>query len=201
MKYIETKTVNCPKCGAALVVKNSKNEQTKTIVCPNCKFKSFVKFALQEPPMEAHTILTKPKQPVDDGATRLERGNKQNSIGISGEETILSSSTKTAKKAFLVFEGEQYLLHEGRNIIGRKGNTSAATVQIASNDRYMSRLHCCIDITVLSTGNMKAVLSNYQNKNVTTINGNQLETGDEIRLSDGNTITMGGTTVTFITKE
>ena len=197
VRYIQTKTVNCPKCGAGLVVKNSKNEQTKTIVCPNCKYKSFVRFPLQESPIEAHTVLAKAQQPVDDGATRYERDYNQN----SDDETILITSINISKEAFLVFEGEKYLLYEGRNIIGRKGKTSAATIQIASNDRYMSRQHCCIDVTVLPTGNMKVVLSNYQNKNFTIINGHQLENGDKIRLSDGNTITMGETTVTFLTKE
>ena len=99
--------------------------------------------------------------------------------------------------ARLVFEDQPYFLEEGQNIIGRKGNTSKATVQIATDDRYMSRQHCSITITTLPDGTKKAVLSNYQNKNLTTIDGQEIETGDAIRLVNGNRITMGHTTVFF----
>ena len=37
----------------------------------------------------------------------------------------------------------------------------------------------------------------YQNKNLTSVDGQPIETGDTIRLTDGNSITMGHTTVTF----
>ena len=86
---------------------------------------------------------------------------------------------------------------EGKNIVGRKGNTSKATVQIATDDHYMSRQHCAINVTTLPDGTIKAVLSNYQNKNCTKVEGQEIETGDAIRLSDGNQITMGHTTVIF----
>jgi pSer/pThr/pTyr-binding forkhead associated (FHA) protein len=88
-------------------------------------------------------------------------------------------------------------LEEGRNIVGRKGTTSKATVQIATEDRYMSRQHCSITVTTLPDGTKKAVLSNYQNKNLTTVDGQEIETGDEIRLTNGDRITMGHTTVVF----
>ena len=61
----------------------------------------------------------------------------------------------------------------------------------------MSRQHCSITITTLPDGSMKAVLSNYQNKNLTLIDGQEIETGDAIRLTNGNAIKMGHTTVTF----
>ena len=61
----------------------------------------------------------------------------------------------------------------------------------------MSRQHCIINVSTLSDGSKKAVLSNYQNKNSTTIDGQLIGKGDEIRLTDGNSITMGHTTVTF----
>jgi len=46
-------------------------------------------------------------------------------------------------------------------------------------------------------GTLKAVLSNYQNKNQTSVDGQPVNGGDAIRLTDGNAITMGHTTVTF----
>ncbi len=96
-----------------------------------------------------------------------------------------------------MYGGACYPLEEGQNIVGRKGNTSKASVQIATDDRYMSRQHCSITVTTLPDGTKKAVLSNYMNKNLTSVNGQEIETGDAIRLTDGNSITMGHTTVTF----
>mgnify|MGYP002624168134 CR=1 FL=1 len=205
---MQTKLVQCPHCGAGLRVENSKNELKKLITCPNCKKKTYVKFAKDEEPLEAHTVFVSPKRKaptIDDGETRLEPSFNSAETKLAdnrlGEETILNSSNQRKEKPRLVFEGQSYHLKDGRNIVGRKGNTSNATIQIPTNDRFMSRQHCCIDVSILSDGTKKIVVSNYKNKNVTKINGQQLETGDAIRLSDGNTITMGGTTVTFLTKE
>jgi len=96
-----------------------------------------------------------------------------------------------------MYGGVEYPLEDGQNIIGRKGQTSKATIQIETPDRYMSRQHCSITVNQLPDGTMKAVLCNYQNKNLTSIDGQEIETGDAIRLTNGNSITMGHTTVIF----
>jgi uncharacterized protein YbaR (Trm112 family) len=204
---MQTKLVQCPHCGTGLRVDNPKNELKKIITCPNCKKKTYVKFAKEEEPLEAHTVYVTPKRkcsPVDDGETRLETSFNSAETRLvdnqMGAETILSSSNQKKVTPLLAFEGQNHNLKDGRNIIGRKGHTSKATIQIPTNDRYMSRQHCCIEVSTLSDGTKKAVISNYQNKNLTKINGQQIETGDEVRLSNGNTITMGGTTVTFLIK-
>jgi hypothetical protein len=135
-----------------------------------------------------------PKKPsVDYGATQL----AGNAYGATVLATPKEKPTKDSCNARLVFDDKPYFLEEGRNIIGRKGSTSRATVQIATEDRYMSRQHCSIKVTTLPDGTKKAVLSNYQNKNLTTVDGQEIETGDEIRLTNGDRITMGHTTVTF----
>ena len=188
---MQTKRIKCPKCGVVLDVKNSKNEEVKQITCPSCRTLLQVKFQPQQEPMEAKTFYAPPKQPVaDNGATRL--------VGSSfGATQLVMAPKKEASKAILQFGGVSYPLEEGQNIIGRKASTSKATVQIETADRYMSRQHCSITVTTLPDGKKKAVLSNYQNKNQTTIDGQSIETGDAIRLTDGNSITMGHTTITF----
>ena len=108
------------------------------------------------------------------------------------EETLLAPSS-----ARLIVGNRSYPLSPGRNIVGRSGETSEATVPIASEDRYMSRQHCCIDVKMRSNGLILAVLSNYHNKNVIKVNGHLIKKGDSVQLSDGNTIMMGHTTVTF----
>lgn len=187
---MQTKRIQCPKCGVVLDVKNSKNEEVKQITCPQCRSILQVKFTPQQAPIEAQTFYS-PKRPSEDNGTTELAG------GSYGVTQLASSSPMKNQSAQLIFNGVNYDLEEGQNIVGRKGNTSKATVQIATDDRYMSRQHCAIKVTTLPDGKKKAVLSNYQNKNLTTIDGQDIETGDEIRLTDGNQIKMGHTTVTF----
>ena len=188
---MQTKRIICPKCNAVLDVKNSQNEALKQITCPSCKAILQVKFQPQQEPMEAKTFYPAPGQPTaNSGTTQL-------AVAGYGATQIAADSQKPEASAMLTFGGKSYPLKEGQNIVGRKATSSHATVQIETSDRYMSRQHCIINVTSLPDGCKKAVLSNYQNKNQTTVNGQPINMGDEIRLTDGNIITMGHTTVTF----
>lgn len=189
---MQIKRIQCPNCKVILDVKNSKDEEVKLIKCKNCGAPLEVPFRPQQEPLEAHTYIAEPKKPsVDNGATQL-------AAGLAGATQLAMPKEKPqSSSARLVFDDQPYFLEEGQNIIGRKGTTSKATVQIATDDRYMSRQHCAITVTTLPDGTKKAVLSNYQNKNLTTIDGQEIETGDAIRLVNGNRIKMGHTTVVF----
>ena len=202
---MQTKRIICPKCKAVLDVTNSKNETLKQITCPSCKTILQVKFPPQQEqpqqePIEAHTYYAPSMRSMaDSGATQLAGAGGETVLGggLSGATQLYMPTQKTTSTAKLTFEGNDYPLEEGRNIVGRKGTTSKATVQIATEDRYMSRQHCSITVTTLPDGTKKAVLSNYQNKNLTSVDGQEIETGDEIRLTNGDRITMGHTTVVF----
>lgn len=201
---MQTKKIKCPNCDVVLEVKNSKNETVKQITCPQCKAVLKVNFPPEQEPIEAKTYYAPPKQKpadngatqyggVDDGTTRFDGVD----VGTTQYEPHLAKKDSSAQ---LVYDGQTYDLEEGQNIVGRKGTTSKATVQIETTDRYMSRQHCSIKVTTLPDGTKKVVLSNYQNKNATMVNGQKIETGDEIRLTDGNSITMGHTTIIFNNK-
>ena len=187
---MQTKRIKCPSCGVVLDVKNSKNEEVKQITCPQCQVVLQVRFSPQQEPIEAPTYYAPKSSAADNGATQL-------AGGAYGATQLATSLPKTVKSAKLMYDGVSYELSEGQNIVGRKGTTSKATVQIATEDHYMSRQHCAINVTTLPDGTIKAVLSNYQNKNCTMVEGQEIETGDAIRLSDGNQITMGHTKVIF----
>lgn len=191
---MQTKRIICPKCKAVLEVKNSKNELEKQIACPSCRTALKVKFPPQQEPMEAKTYIAPPKQPADNGATQL-------AAEIGGATQLMADVPKQETTATLLYGGKTYPLEEGQNVVGRKANTSTATVQIETDDRYMSRQHCVVTVTTLPDGTKKVVLCNDQNKNATTIDGVPIEKGDQIRLTDGNGITMGRTTVTFKIQE
>lgn len=189
---MQTKRIKCPNCQVILDVTNSKDEEVKHITCPNCKAVLQVKFPPQQAPLEAHTYYAPRKKPsTDSGTTQL--------TGSSDGATHLVSLNDISKEsnACLVFDEKSYPLEEGQNIVGRKATISQATIQIDTDDRYMSRQHCAITVTTLPDGTKKAVLSNFQNKNKTIVNGQEIETGDAIRLVDGNHITMGHTTIVF----
>jgi hypothetical protein len=198
---MQTKRIKCPNCQVVLEVTNSKNEEVKQITCPKCQAVLQVKFPPQQAPLEAETYYAPKKTVADNGATQLagvNNGETQLAGGSYGATQLATPKEKAqSSSARLVFEDKPYFLEEGQNIIGRKGNTSKADIQIATDDRYMSRQHCSITVTTLPDGTKKAVLSNYQNKNLTTIDGQEIETGDAIRLVNGNRITMGHTTVVF----
>lgn len=184
------KRVMCPNCNVVLDVKNSKNETEKLITCPSCSMPLKVTFSAQQEPLEAKTFLATPKQKTTGyGATQL--------TGNSYATELATHKPKADAIAKLMYGGVEYPLEDGQNIIGRKGQTSKATIQIETPDRYMSRQHCSITVNQLPDGTMKAVLCNYQNKNLTSIDGQEIETGDAIRLTNGDSITMGHTTVIF----
>jgi len=203
-----TKRIMCPKCRAVLDVKNLQNELVKQITCPSCQSVLQVTFQpQQEPPrqepVEAKTFYAppKPKQPAsDNGETQLAGGTGGETMlggSFGGATQLFTPSQKPTATPKITFGGKIYPLKDGRNIVGRHGETSQATVQIETADRYMSRQHCSITVTTLPDGTKKSVLSNYQNKNLTSVDGQPIETGDTIRLTDGNSITMGHTTVNF----
>ena len=202
---MQTKRIICPKCKAVLDVTNSKNETLKQITCPSCKTILQVKFPPQQEqpqqePIEAHTYYAPSKRPMaDSGETQLAGAGGETVLGggLSGATQLYTPTQKTTATVKLTFGGKEYPLSEGQNIVGRQGATSKATVQIETADRYMSRQHCSITVSTLPDGTKKAVLSNYQNKNLTSIDGQEIETGDEIRLTNGDRITMGHTTVVF----
>lgn len=187
---MQIKRVKCPKCNLVLDVKNSQNETVKRIVCPQCRAELQVKFEPQQQPMEARTYYAPRPQQVAYGETQLG--------GFSSGETKLSlPEGKGEKMAKLVCGERDYALKEGVNIVGRCATKTEATVQIATDDSYMSRMHVRIEVRKLSGGGQKVVLSNYKNRNQTCINNHLIETGDEIRLADGDQIKMGKTIITF----
>ena len=192
---MQTKRITCPKCGVVLEVKNTKDEEVKQVTCPKCKTLLKVKFAQ---PIEAPTYYGGPK-PGAEGATQLGGLSGATVLGgiKSGETQLVVPSAKASFTPHLSFDGKDYSLLEGQNIIGRKASSSQATVQIETTDRYMSRQHISITVSTLPDGTKKAVLSNYQNKNQTIVDGQEITTGDKIHLTDGDKITMGHTTVVF----
>ena len=108
-----------------------------------------------------------------------------------------SSSAKTRDTASLEYKGQSFKLSEGRNIIGRKAESSLATIQIPTDDKFMSRQHCVINVSTSAKGEVTAILINFQNKNSTEVNGKVIKDGKQVTLTDGCEITLGHTLLIF----
>ena len=197
---METKNIKCPSCGVVLSVKNSKDEAVKLITCPQCKATLSVRFKPQKP-LEANTHLANGQQQAG-GETQYgpsaNQGETQLADGFTDHgETQQRTHHMVAETACLEVDGRTYQLYEGVNTVGRKALSSQASVQIVTADHYMSRQHAKIVVTRLAGGKLKAVISNDRNKNISTIDGQDLLQGDAIVLSDGDRIVMGKTTVIY----
>lgn len=120
---------------------------------------------------------------------------------VDGETEYHSGKHDKAGKPILEYEGKEYPLAVGENIIGRKANSSSAAVQIDTSadaaSRTMSREHLKIRVIKLSGGKYKSTVSVYKAKNPTSINGELLGEEDCIVLHTGDRIKMGSVTVVF----
>jgi pSer/pThr/pTyr-binding forkhead associated (FHA) protein len=108
------------------------------------------------------------------------------------------AAPKTIKHGKLKVGDQYYTLRMGSNVVGRKANSSEANIQIVTTDMFMSRQHALIKMTKVANGSMKALISNFQNKHVTYVNGMELVENDEVLLINGAQIKMGKTIVEYI---
>lgn len=159
----------------------------RKIVCPNCMGVMPVRNTTGQPVMEvtcqqcdarlAVRFLALERQPADD------------------QETILDLKPAAHRGYCLKLAGQSYPLAQGMNIIGRMATSSEATVQIMTDSRKMSRMHARID--VLPTSSHQALLSNWHNKNATSVNGQPLDEGGTVTLKPGDRVMMGDVELVF----
>lgn len=203
MVAMETKRIKCPSCGVLLDVRNSQNEAVKMITCPQCKAQLKVMFSQQHAATPQSFGETEYVGNSNGETQYVNRDNGEtryvghSSSPSQSDETILAGKKEEVTPGYLLYGGQKYPLGFGNNVIGRKATTSQATVQIATNDRYMSRQHLAIQVCKVSTDNVRVVVSNYHNKNASYVNGELLNEGDQLVLTEGSIIKMGNTTVVY----
>ena len=170
-----TLKIKCPNCGAVLTVRNMEGIEAKRVTCPVCKMNHpFTEF-------KKPTVAAPKDDKTDYSDTELPMADSASSIGrLQDVET-----------------GRVYPLRLGTNSIGRKADSSSATVQIETEDKKMSRQHITIEVKQLSNGTYKHTLSNAQNKNATLVNGTKLESNDKVVLNGGESKTLARTKLHF----
>lgn len=190
--------IKCPHCKVTLDVRNSTGAAEKEITCPNCHTNLMVKFKqVAVPPSQPQPANTEPRTTADnlyaDGQAQTPAAYTDTS-----ETMVTSLPIFDAIMGKLLYNGKKYMLQMGINTIGRKAETSKASLQIETDDRSMSRLHSVIKVTRLLDGTLRTTIENADNKNLTYVGGQLLIDGDTIVLNDGDVIKMGNAYVTFV---
>lgn len=192
--------VKCPACGKVLILPDSPDINTKTFTCPVCKEKHVVgncKRVVDQPT---------PKAPAGEETqygpsfSRTSGGEETQYVGSNqnagGEETRMFTAQQPKVGALIDNFGRAYQLKIGINTIGRKANSSTASLQIETLDRSMSRSHAVVEVRNAG-GQVVHILKNGANKNPSYLNGTILGPSDQLVLNNGNRIKLGNTELTF----
>lgn len=213
----QTITIMCPEpgCRTLLGIKQTPGVEEKAITCPKCKktrsFKEYIPVKLLKCPHcdSQITLLAsafkpggsitcpKCKNSVPLGG---EGGHKQVKEEDSGTLPTYMGLTEIGK--IMQYEPARiFPLKLGINTIGRKADSSEATIQIETNDKKASRVHIQILVDRLKDGSYRHTLMNAKNLNKTLVSGKRIENGDKIILLGGETIQMAYTIIKFIGEE
>lgn len=172
--------IQCGKCGEKLKVdENTLGSGHRIVLCSKCGTKNRVPLIASTPP--------KPTGPANKPATEGPQDNELGWIVIHDEVT----------------KARIYPLMPGKNIIGRKCETTPPEVNLAieTEDKYMSRNHCVIEVLQAKNGMTDFILSDSGSRNGTFLNGKpqKLNTYDEIYLKDRDCVQIGRTKVVLKT--
>lgn len=96
-----------------------------------------------------------------------------------------------------LFSRKRYHLRAGSNVIGRKDNKATSDVEF--DDPEMSRRSVKIDAIPDGEGNFTFMLTVLKSLNPVTVNDQTITPEEVVRLNNGDTITLGKTTLTFKT--
>lgn len=197
--------ITCKKCNSRLKIANTASPIVK---CGNCGYPNPVVVSAQArgseaPPVAKVTPSSVPippsipnPRPVVGGATPPNQMPKQ-------EVGWLVVHDENAPQ-------QTHLLRVGRQVLGRQNIASPCDIMITTQDAYMSRNHCVLEVKPNRAGSYEYLLSDRKMTNGTpapmSANGTfvnalpkPLQPNDMIYLNDGDTIQMGQTKVVIKT--
>lgn len=191
--------IKCPTCGKVLRLQDAPNINAASFTCPVCEEKHVVgkcqRYVEQPKPMFSSGDETR------YGGASAQQGGDETRIGSQpqcggSDETRIGSASSPAVGVLVDNLGRTYQLRSGINTIGRKAASSPASVQIATDDRTMSRSHAVIEVSHAG-GKTIHILRNGANKNPSFLNGSLIGQHDQLILNNGDRIKMGNTEMTF----
>lgn len=191
--------IKCPTCGKVLRLQDAPNINAASFTCPVCEEKHVVgkcqRYVEQPKPMVSSGDETR------YGGASAQQGGDETRIGSQpqcggSDETRIGSASSPAVGVLVDNLGRTYQLRSGINTIGRKAASSPASVQIATDDRTMSRSHAVIEVSHAGEKTIH-ILRNGANKNPSFLNGSLIGQQDQLILNNGDRIKMGNTEMTF----
>ena len=191
--------IKCPTCGKVLRLQDAPNINAASFTCPVCKEKHVVgkcqRYVEQPKPMVSSGDETR------YGGASAQQGGDETRIGSQpqcggSDETRIGSASSPAVGVLVDNLGRTYQLRSGINTIGRKAASSPASVQIATDDRTMSRSHAVIGVSNAGEKTIH-ILRNGANKNPSYLNSTLIGPQDQLILNNGDRIKMGNTEMTF----
>lgn len=190
-----------PACRARLTVRVKGPTQAKEVKCPKCGYLN---------PLP--TSLLAPQPPVDEEGTLI-RNTEDEKTWVQNQPGgkpalpdilgwLIVHDEKTPAQTFN--------LKKGLNTVGRMSQKAPSDLMINTEDRYMSRPHCTIDVKINKMGQVDYVLQDgarlpdgtrKNSQNGTFLNGQEpaLHPSEQIYLKDGDTIQLGETKVVLKT--
>jgi len=162
--------------------------QKRSITCPNCRTS-----------IEVTNLDSKELIVVPCPKCGLKLGVKFD----KNQTVILDSRPDKKEIGHIVCGQEHFELKLGVNTVGRKSANSSATIQIATNDMSVSRVHAEIEVVKLDSGNMKAFLRDVRDVEKSNIKpmlfgDDRMYPEDCLDLENGDTFRMGDVLVKYI---
>ena len=161
-------TVKCPKCAApsAVLVKEEEVGTKKQGVCPRCGRI----FTISIPTSLASKFVSDPTMG-----------------GLEGDVSLLLETIRNENTSVQTFE-----LTADYYTIGRKNNSGPASrpdIEVVTTDMHMSRKHAVIR----KRGKVGFTIKDLGSKNGIVVNGQKIDSDEEIYLNDGDTFRLGNT--------
>lgn len=192
--------IKCPTCGKILRLADAPNINQSTFVCPICKERHIVgkcvRIDTSPRPRGAEDTYYKGNSSSTGVDETCIGGVDETRIGSVNDTRFVQAPRHQPIGYLTDLNGRRYALRIGLNTIGRKANTSTATVQIDTPDRYMSRNHAVIDVRQVG-GQIVHILKNGANKNPSYVNGSIMEADDQLIINDGDRLIFGKTEIVF----
>ena len=167
--------------------------ESKKIVCPGCHGT----LEVTNPKGEA-VLMVKCPNPACGAKLR---------VRFDTGETVLAPKRKAATvPGYLCWNGQHLNLQIGNNTLGRSSSKHEADLEMETNDRSVSRLHCLLEAVRTESGRVKVIVSELrsaekQAQKPTLVNDEPMATEDRIVLDDGDTLQVGDQILTFSQKD
>lgn len=120
----------------------------------------------------------------------------------TGETVIAPKKGAANVPGYLIWGGQSFELKEGRNSVGRGSSKHEADIELPTDDRSVSRVHCLLEVIKLKSGRVKVVVSDLRSadkiaQKPTLVYDDLLASEDRLVLEDGDTIEIGDQTLRF----